>query len=112
MVKNPPSNAGDAGSIPGQGTKIPHAAGQLSPRATTIELGCLNERACMLQTTEPMCAGARTPQLERENLHTTPREKPEPTASHNEKILRASTKIPCATKTQCSQRKKKKGEKV
>ena len=27
MVKNLPSNAGDAGSIPGQGTKIPHAAG-------------------------------------------------------------------------------------
>ena len=25
-----PSNAGDVGSIPGLGTKIPHAAGQLS----------------------------------------------------------------------------------
>ena len=25
MVKNLSSNAGDAGSIPGQGTKIPHA---------------------------------------------------------------------------------------
>ena len=25
VVKNPPSNVGDAGSIPGQGTKIPHA---------------------------------------------------------------------------------------
>ena len=24
MVKNPPSNAGDVGSIPGLGTKIPH----------------------------------------------------------------------------------------
>ena len=31
VVKKPPSNAGDAGSIPGRGTKIPHAAGQLSP---------------------------------------------------------------------------------
>ena len=30
MVKNPPSNAQDLGSIPGRGTKIPHAAGQLS----------------------------------------------------------------------------------
>ena len=29
MVKNPPFNAGDVGSIPGQGTKIPHATGQL-----------------------------------------------------------------------------------
>ena len=37
VVKNPPSNAGDVGSIPGWGTKIPHAAGQLSPRATTGE---------------------------------------------------------------------------
>ena len=25
MIKNPPSNAGDAGLIPGEGTKIPHA---------------------------------------------------------------------------------------
>ena len=32
MVKNPPSNALDMGSIPG--TKIPHASGQLSPHAT------------------------------------------------------------------------------
>ena len=44
MVKNPPSNAGDAGSIPGQGTKIPHAAGQLSPRAATAEPEHLNLR--------------------------------------------------------------------
>ena len=35
VVKNLPSNAGYMGSIPGQGSKIPHAAGQLSPRATT-----------------------------------------------------------------------------
>ena len=32
-VKNLPSNAGDAGPLPGQGTKIPHAAGQLGLRA-------------------------------------------------------------------------------
>ena len=37
------------GSIPGWGTKIPHAAGHLGPGATT---------------TEPMCSGARAPQLE------------------------------------------------
>ena len=30
VVKNPPSSAGDMGSIPGGGTKIPHAAGKLS----------------------------------------------------------------------------------
>ena len=27
VVKNPPSNAGGAGLIPGQGAKIPHASG-------------------------------------------------------------------------------------
>ena len=30
-VKDPPYNAGDAGPIPAQGTKIPHADGQLKP---------------------------------------------------------------------------------
>ena len=30
VVKNLPPNAGDVGSIPGRGTKIPHASGQLS----------------------------------------------------------------------------------
>ena len=42
VVQNPPYNAGDAGLIPGQGTKIPHAAGQLSLCATTTELARLN----------------------------------------------------------------------
>ena len=42
MVKNPPYNVGDVVLVPGQGTKIPHAAGQLSLRATTTELACLN----------------------------------------------------------------------
>ena len=35
VVKNPPSKAGDAGLIPVQGTKIPHATGQLSPCIAT-----------------------------------------------------------------------------
>ena len=30
VVKNLPSNAGDEGSVPGWGTKIPHAVGQLA----------------------------------------------------------------------------------
>jgi len=30
VVKNSPCNAGDVGSIPGQGTKIPHAKKQPS----------------------------------------------------------------------------------
>ena len=37
MVKNLPSNAADVGSIPGQGTKTPHATGQLSLCAATTE---------------------------------------------------------------------------
>ena len=31
VVKNLPSNVGVSSSIPGQGAKIPHAAGELSP---------------------------------------------------------------------------------
>ena len=76
VVKNPPSNAGDAGSIPGWGTKIPHAAGQLSLRATTTGPSRLNQRAACCKTTEPTCSGVHVPQLERENLHATTREKP------------------------------------
>ena len=36
-VKNLPYSAGIAGSIPDQGTKIPHAMGLLTPCATTRE---------------------------------------------------------------------------
>ena len=64
VVKNLPSSAGDAASIPGWGTKIPHATGQLSLRAAT---------------TEPTHSGARAPQLER-------------SLSATMKILRAATK--------------------
>ena len=82
MVKNPLSNAGDTGSIPGGGTKIPHAVGQWIPHATTTELAHFNERTHVLQTTEPMHSGALSPQLERENQHATTREKP---VSRNER---------------------------
>ena len=68
MVKNLPSNAGDTGSIPGQGTKIPHAMGQLSPHATTTELMCLNERARVPQLQSPHTTTG-------ENPHATTREK-------------------------------------
>ena len=37
VVRNPPSNAGDAGLILGWGTKIPHASGQLSLSPKTRE---------------------------------------------------------------------------
>ena len=37
VVKNLPSKAGDTGSIPGPGTKIPRAAGQLSLHVLQLE---------------------------------------------------------------------------
>ena len=37
MVKNPPCNAWDMGLIPGLGTKITLAEGQVSPCAATTE---------------------------------------------------------------------------
>ena len=37
VVKNLPSNAGNVSSIPDQGTKIPHAKGQLSPHTETTK---------------------------------------------------------------------------
>ena len=37
MIKNPPSNVGDMGLIPGLGTTTPHVTGQLGPPATTTE---------------------------------------------------------------------------
>ena len=42
VVKNPPSNAGDTSSIPGQGSKILHSTEQLSLCATTREPTCCN----------------------------------------------------------------------
>ena len=43
-VKNLPCNAEDAGSILAQGTKIPHAVGQLSPSTTTREAWAPNQK--------------------------------------------------------------------
>ena len=40
VIKNPPCNSGDAGSIPSRGTKSPHASKQLSPSA--LEPACHN----------------------------------------------------------------------
>ena len=65
MVKNLPSNAGDAGSIPGRETRISHVAEQLSLCPANPEPVCLNWRGCVPQTTEPMCSRAYEPQLER-----------------------------------------------
>ena len=59
MVKNLPSNAGDTGSIPGWGNKIPRAAGQLSLRTTTTELVRLKERARVLWTPRATTRGRK-----------------------------------------------------
>ena len=47
LVEDSPSSAGDVGSVPSQGTKIPHPVGQLSQ---------------CIATTEPRCSGAHMPQ--------------------------------------------------
>ena len=54
VVKNPPCNAGDVGSISGQGAKTPYAMEQLTLCAATIEPACSelvshNWRAHVLQ---------------------------------------------------------------
>ena len=43
MVKNLPFNAGDADSVPDQGTKISHTVEQLSQHAATTELAHHND---------------------------------------------------------------------
>ena len=67
MVKNLPCNAGDSGSIPGWGTNIPHATGQLSPQTAA---------------TEPTCSGAHAPRLEKAQA---PRQRPR---AKKKKVLR------------------------
>ena len=60
MVKNSPCNAGDMGSLPGWGTKIPQAAEQLSLQTTPSEpvpfgAPVPHWRGLMLQRPEPAC---------------------------------------------------------
>ena len=71
-VRNPPSNAGDSGSIPGRGTGIPRATGQLILRTTTTELACHNYRAHTPWSQRATTREEKThrPQLER-RLRTT-----------------------------------------
>ena len=65
MVKNLPAKAGDTGSSPGPGRsqKIPHAAEQLSLRATTTEARA--PKACAPQQEKPPQWEACSPQLEK-----------------------------------------------
>ena len=100
VVKNLPSNAGDAGSIPGWGTKIPHAEGQLTPCATTTDLSA--------STREPACHKVQSPDtLEparhsyRDHLlwspHATTREEKTPTPQL-ERSSRAPVKSLCISR--------------
>ena len=83
VLKNLPCNAGDTGSIPGPGTKIPYATEQLSPCTTTTEPSLYSPRAAIREVT-----ATRTPL-------TTTRES-----------LSAAMNSPCTTmKTQCNQKK-------
>ena len=66
VVKNLPSSAGDAGSIPGWGTKIPHTTGKLSWHAAT--------------------SGAHVPQLE--SPHTTRKITHAPTKTRRNQIIK------------------------
>ena len=50
VVKNPSCKAGDTGSIPGWGTKIPYAAGHLSLHVTPTELAPSGTHAPQLQS--------------------------------------------------------------
>ena len=68
VVKNPSCNAGDAGLIPGWGTKIPHAVGQRSLRATTLSSGTT--------TGEPLNCAEKVPDEARKILRV-PQLKPE-----------------------------------
>ena len=61
VVENLPANAGDTGSTPSHGTKIPHASGQLSRRPTATSH---SSRACEPQILKLMCPGAHAQQLE------------------------------------------------
>ena len=53
MVENPPPSSGDTGSIPDQGTKIPHAMGQVSLRNSAGSLGATAREKPVCCSEEP-----------------------------------------------------------
>ena len=59
VVKNPPFNAGDTGSIPGRGTKTPHTVGRLNPCTTTREAS--TARPLRSSAVEPTLHNRRCP---------------------------------------------------
>ena len=65
VVEDLSCNTGDTSSIPGRGTKIPHAAGQFSLCATSAEPATPQRERLSAATTESVPSGAHAPQLER-----------------------------------------------
>ena len=61
MVKNPPSNAGDSGSIPDGATEIPQAVGAPKPLQRNCE--CSSAHAPQLEKTAHCSQRSRTPRL-------------------------------------------------
>ena len=82
VVKNPSANTVDVGSVPGRGTKIPHALGQLSPCAAFFAHDYLAHR-----TIELACSRAH--------------------AAQQEKPVDCNNSLHATTKTQCRQNKNK-----
>ena len=64
VVKNLPANAGDMSSVPGSGTKNPHAKGQLSP--CDLEPTSHNEKSPKQETCTPQLKNSpHSPQQEK-----------------------------------------------
>ena len=93
VVKNLPSNAGDVSSIPGQGTRIICAAGQLRPRVTIIE---------------PMHSSVHAPQQEKPVCH----KQRSPCVLRLECLPAATRKPDAATKTRSSRKKPSERQKL
>ena len=65
VFKNSLSNAGNVGSIPGQGSNIPHAAGHLNANAATTELFARNKRS---HEPQPRPDAAKNKQIKKNEL--------------------------------------------
>ena len=66
MVKTLPSNAGNMGLIPDQGTKIQNAMGQLSPGTVSRDAGLLESHALQLDTD---CMPQQRPSTAKKNVY-------------------------------------------
>ena len=86
VVEDLSCNTGDTSSIPGRGTKIPHAAGQFSLCATSAEPATPQRERLSAATTESVPSGAHAPQLE------------SPRATTREKLAHRSKEPTCCNR--------------